>query len=258
MTTCRNPCIASRLERHLNGDKPILLNLYECDVVDEDLRDLSSDDRVATRLRTLNLIENPAGRWLCGLPALGRCSVLKVLKLHCCRIGEVPGKMAEFATGVEACGSLRALGLGHNGLTAAMLKTALTRARHITVLHLPANELGDAAELADALAPLTELAYLDLSCNDVSDTEALSRGLRRFKQLTQLRLYGCPNIGDIMPFGQLLPENGGNLQSLDVRGCGVWQDGSLQNRASVGSPVSPSIATRLTELTAQWNHAGPP
>lgn len=201
-TIYRNPCVAERLERHIHRDGPILLNLYECEVVDEDLHDLSADDRVASRLRILNLIENPVGRWVGGMKALGRCPVLKILKLHGCRMAEANERMSEFREGLAACESVRAVGLGYNGLTPAMLKTALARGRHITVLHLPGNELDDAAGLVDAIAPLTELAYLNLSCNFFSDAATLVEGLAHLKRLTSLRLSGCPNLKDTMPFRQ--------------------------------------------------------
>lgn len=255
-TTCRNSAIASRVERSADADGQRLLNLQTCDVSDEDLNDLASDDRLAARLRILNLSENPVGRWLGGLSALERCLVLKGLKLHCCRLGDIPDRMEEFATGLEACGSLRALGLGHNGLTAAMVRIALARAQHVTVLHLPGNKFEDAAELVDALAPLAELAYLNLSCNSLSDTAALADGLAHMKGLTCLRLCGCTNLQDIMPFTQLLPENGGNLQTLDVRECGDWIESLGRNHAASGYGTR-STAMRLYELAAESNRAGP-
>jgi hypothetical protein len=144
------------------------------------------------------------------------------------------------------------LGLGFNALTAEMLMPAFARKRDLEILDLSGNRLDDTFTLSIALRPLTKLLQVNLGATDLADGEGLVQALEGLKQLTHLSLYECVYLDDLTHLAALLPINGGSLQSVDVRGCELWEqrvaeDPALSERNGLNATVA-----MLRAISVEW------
>lgn len=231
------------------------LDLADCDLTAEDLVQLASDKRVTRHVQTLRLTGNDAGAWLPAMPLLGRFPELHRLQLNGCGLGGVESVEVLLADGLAACRSVHCLGLGFNGLTAEMLTPAFARKTDLEILDLSGNTLDDTYTLSVALRPLSNLLRLNLGATDLADGEGLVQALEGLKHLTHLSLYECVCLDDLTHLAALLPINGGSLQSVDVRGCELWEQRLAENPALSERNGLSQMDAMLKSILVTWERS---
>lgn len=246
----RNDRVAARVAQWLEEHGE--LNLAECDLSADDLAQLAFDERVTRSIHTLRLTGNHADAWLRAMPLLRRFPELHRLQVNGCGLGDVDDVPDLLADGLAVCQSVYCLGLGFNGLTAEMLTRAFARKSDLEILDLAGNRLDDTYTLTVALRPLTNLLQLNLGATDLADGEGLVQALQGLKHLTHLSLYECVYLDDLTHLAALLPINGGSLQSVDVRGCELWEqriaeDPQLSDRNGLNATVA-----MLRAIFVEW------